>query len=344
MHYLLTGHTGFKGAWLVLLLRALGHRVTGVALPPEPESLFELAGLESTMAGNHILDIRDFESLKTLIREVNPDVAIHFAAQPIVKLSYQNPRETFETNVNGTMNFLSSTQDLPNLAGRLVITSDKVYRNDGRASAYVEGDALGGKDPYSASKAMADVLTSSWISSFPGPPTSIARAGNVIGGGDSSPYRLLPDFFRASENNERLVLRYPAAVRPWQHVLDCLAGYLKIMDDWLETGVGDEWNVGPEDKNLVEVQEVVSLAAELWGDPVDVSVEEGVRDHEEHLLTLSSDKLIRRTGWRNVLDVSAAIGWTVAWHKAIRAGKSPLEVSIQQVEEFLELSRNNGDV
>ena len=209
LHYLVTGHTGFKGAWLVALLRSRGHQVSGLALDPVPDALYTRAGLDAQVEHDLRVDIRDAAATAAGVARVSPDVVLHLAAQPLVRESYQDPRTTFETNVTGTLNVLEAVQNTPSVKAHVVITTDKVYRNVNQESGYVESDPLGGDDPYSSSKAMADLLTQSWVTSFPGAPTAIARAGNVIGGGDVSRDRLLPDLLTAFRDGRAAVLRVP---------------------------------------------------------------------------------------------------------------------------------------
>jgi len=215
MHYLITGHTGFKGAWLTIWLESLGHEVSGISLDPLSGSLFETANLSDLLANDFRLDIRDAPAVRATISKTSPDVVFHMAAQPLVRESYKDPRGTFETNVMGTLNVLEAVSATPSVKAHVVITTDKVYRNVNQVAGYKETDPLGGDDPYSASKAMADILTHSWVTSFGGPPTAIARAGNVIGGGDVSPDRLLPDLLTSYSAGIAPTLRYPEAVRPW---------------------------------------------------------------------------------------------------------------------------------
>jgi CDP-glucose 4,6-dehydratase len=222
MHYLLTGHTGFKGTWLSLLLSSAGHEVSGISLNPVEGSLFSRVRPRDLLNADVRLDIRDAAAVHEQIARIAPDVVIHLAAQPLVRESYRDPRGTFDTNVWGTINVLEATRRTESVQATLIVTTDKVYRNDGRSTGYVESDPLGGHDPYSASKAMADLATQSWRASYPGTPIAIARAGNVIGGGDVSPDRLMPDLIAAFATGTPARIRNPRAIRPWQHVLDCL--------------------------------------------------------------------------------------------------------------------------
>ena len=337
LHVLLTGHTGFKGAWFVMLLKTLGHDVSGIALNPQPESLYSRSAVSELVKHDMHVDIRDADSFARAIDGVNPDFAVHFAAQALVKPSYADPLFTFETNTNGTLNFLASTQGINGLQGRLVITSDKVYRNDHRRGSYSESDPLGGRDPYSASKAMADILAQSWFASFEGIPSAIARAGNVIGGGDSAEYRIVPDIIEAIASSQPLTLRYPNAVRPWQHVLDCLAGYRAIIESLSGFQPRVAWNVGPGEANSVPVRELVNHFSDSWGSPCEVDSTSEVLVHEEALLTLDSSALRDATGWENRLGFEETVEWTVDWEKSVRSGESPRSASMRQIETFLSL-------
>lgn len=339
MHYFVTGHTGFKGAWLVQMLRTQGHVVSGQSLDPVAGSLFETANLAAVLEHDFRIDIRDAETTLEAITTARPDVVMHLAAQPLVRASYENPQETYSTNVMGTMNVLDAVAHCPSVRAHLVITTDKVYRNVQQAAGYREDDALGGDDPYSASKAMADILTQSWITSFPGCPTAIARAGNVIGGGDVSRDRLLPDLLAAFAAGNEAVLRYPDAVRPWQHVLDCLNGYLLLVDTLLanpDTGAG-AWNFGPPDSNAVSVAQIADLATSLWGEGASWSTTGEQQPHEAALLTLNSEKARSELNWHDRLDVSAAVGWAVDWEQGRTGGAPAADLCAGQLLAFAAL-------
>lgn len=310
MRYLITGHTGFKGSWLSLWLAEQGHEVVGVALDPLPGGLYETANVASVMERDLRLDIRDAPALAETISHTKPDVVMHLAAQPLVRESYRDPETTFTTNVNGTMNVLAGMQGVDSIKAALIVTTDKVYRNVNQIWGYRETDPLGGDDPYSASKAMADLLTQSWVKSFPGPPTAIARAGNVIGGGDVSPDRLLPDLIRAYTNGETPVLRYPNAVRPWQHVLDCLNGYLTLVDALLDGRGQGAWNFGPDTDSFVTVGQVANCVAELLGRQPGFELAQR-QPAEAGLLALDSRKAELELGWKNRLGYREALEWTV---------------------------------
>ncbi|MFV8315935.1 CDP-glucose 4,6-dehydratase [Mycobacterium sp. 23] len=334
MHYLITGHTGFKGPWLILLLLSRGHQVSGMALDPPKGSLFEQARLRDQLVADARVDIRDPEATVAAVHDSMPDVVIHMAAQSLVRESYRDPRYTYETNVMGTLNVLEAVAATPSVRAHLVITTDKVYRNIDQEAGYIESDPLGGNDPYSSSKAMADLLTQSWIHSYPGCPTAVARAGNVIGGGDISRDRLLPDLVAAYSTGRAPLLRFPRAVRPWQHVLDCLNGYLTITDALL-TGSGlGQWNIGPGRDSFVEVGEVATLAAELWGGGSRWGRQLGDHPHEANLLALDAGKAQRELGWRNRLGFRAAVAWTIDWERRVHGGADPLKISQEQIAAF----------
>jgi len=256
-HYLITGHTGFKGAWLLFLLKPPGHDVSGLALDPLPGSIFDRTNLENDLVHDFRLDIRNKDETVDAIRHAQPDYVIHMAAQALVREGYRNPRYTYETNVLGTMNVLEAVDQSDSVRAQLIVTTDKVYLDQGLNRPYVETDPLGGKDPYSASKAMADILAQEYLSRDGSKPGAIARAGNVIGAGDVSNDRLIPDIVRAIEADEPLVLRYPEAIRPWQHVLDCLGGYLSLLTGVDKSGLTGEFNFGPQPGSFASVQDVV---------------------------------------------------------------------------------------
>ena len=339
MHVLVTGHTGFKGAWLTMMLRARGWEVSGLALDPEPGSLFEVADVGSLMTQDHRVDIRDAAGLQSAVRSVAPDAVFHMAAQPLVRESYRDPRTTMETNVMGTFNVLEAVDLVGSAQASVIITTDKVYRNVNQVAGYVEDDPLGGHDPYSASKAMADLLTQSWVRSFGGPTTVIARAGNVIGGGDVSTDRLLPDLIRAFASGSPASIRYPNGVRPWQHVLDCLNGYLLLMDAALSGSISrGEWNFGPGVESFRTVAEVADAAATDWGAGASwVDISDADHPHEAELLALDAAAARSLLGWDDRLAFSDSVTWTVSWHKKVLAGVAPRSACEEQLERFATL-------
>lgn len=337
MHVLITGHTGFKGSWLSLLLTELGHTVSGVALDPEPVSLFGQAHVDGRLAHDIRADIRDPSTMREALATARPDALIHMAAQPLVRESYAQPRMTMETNVMGTLNVLEAAGGVDTLRATLILTTDKVYRNVGRHAGYVEDEPLGGDDPYSASKAMADLLTHSWVTSFPGPPTAVVRAGNVIGGGDYSKDRLIPDVIAALGRGDRVRLRYPHAIRPWQHVLDCLNGYLTITQYLL---AGDErdagaWNIGPGADSFVTVAEVSTLVGRLWETEDAWEPAGGEHPDEAAVLALDAGRARDELGWQNTLDFTAAVEWTADWYLQVARGEQPLTTTLAQIRQFI---------
>ncbi len=334
MHYLVTGHTGFKGSWLALMLTQAGHTVSGLSLNPAPGGLFERAALSTVFEHDLRVDIRNAEATAQAISAIAPDAVLHLAAQPLVRESYKEPRATFETNVNGTLNVVEAVHHTPSVKALVVVTTDKVYRNVNQEAGYVESDALGGFDPYSASKAMADLLVQSWVASFPGVPTAIARAGNVIGGGDVCDGRLLPDLIDAFAENRAPQLRYPQSVRPWQHVLDCLNGYLALTDALLAGEGKGEWNFGPGRESFVNVADVADLVASLFDTATTWEQDGGDHPHEAGLLALNATKAETLLGWHNRLSFTESIGWTVEWEKRIRHGEDPLAVTMAQITAF----------
>mgnify|MGYP000397233978 CR=1 FL=1 len=343
--YLITGHTGFKGSWLALLLTRLGHEVSGIALDPEPRSLFSTAGLHALHTHDIRLDIRDSAALEAAVARVQPDVVIHLAAQPLVRRSFTAPRETVETNAVGTMNLLSAIRGHSGVKAVLIATTDKVYRPAAVGVASQESDPLGGEDIYSASKAMADILTSAWVQSFNSPPTAIARAGNVIGGGDYGEERLIPDLVSAFAEQRSPKLRYPDAVRPWQHVLDCLGGYLTIVGDLerrCSTGAVEAWNVGPDAATYASVADLTTRAALAWGTDSAWTSDSSDQPTENQWLTLNTDKIRSDLEWRDSLDLNTSVEWTINWYRDVLAGADPGEVSREQIEMFLSLGNLEG--
>ncbi len=339
MHVLVTGHTGFKGAWLTLVLQRAGHEVSGLALDPESGALFEVAGLGERLHRDVRCDIRDGQAVVDAMAALSPDVVIHMAAQPLVRASYIDPRWTMETNVMGTLSVLEAISATPSVRAAVMVTTDKVYRNVGQAAGYVEDDALGGHDPYSASKAMADILVSSWVDSFPGCPIATARAGNVIGGGDVSTDRLMPDLLRAFAEGRPARLRFPEAVRPWQHVLDCLNGYVLLVDALVDGRGGGAWNFGPDPDSFRTVRDTADLAAAIWGEGAGWESDDEVHPHEAELLTLDATRARRQLGWSDVLGFEQAVAWTVDWHRRVQSGQSALDVTLDQIEEYESLAR-----
>lgn len=341
----LTGHTGFKGAWASLLLSALGARVTGFSLAPEPpETLFELANCGDAI-DSRIGDIRAAAALGEALRDAAPDIVIHMAAQALVRRSYADPVETWQTNVDGTLTLLEGLRALKTPPIVLIVTSDKVYRNDETGRAFTEADPLGGHDPYSASKAACEILASSWRECFAndlGIRLATARAGNVIGGGDFSADRIVPDIWRAARDNQPLRLRNPSATRPWQHVLDCLNGYLLYIEALAaSSSVPAALNFGPCDANgrtVREIAEDILGAIHPGSDWVQDSAD-GPREMSK--LTLDTTQARAVLGWKDHLAGQALSRWTADWYSARAAGADMAAVTRQQVDLFLQTAEQS---
>ena len=340
---LLTGHTGFKGAWLALWLRRLGAEVTGFALQPDVPSLAEAAGIEHLITSVRG-DIRDLAGLERAMQAANPQVVLHLAAQSLVRLSYQQPVETFATNVMGTAHVLEAARQAPQVQALVSVTSDKCYENREWIWPYRETDRLGGHDPYSASKACAELVTAAWRRSFlsadrPGkPPLAVAtaRAGNVIGGGDWALDRLVPDCVRAFAAGQVAQIRSPHATRPWQHVLEPLCGYLLLAEQLWTSGqdFAEAWNFGPVLDDVQPVGRVVQLLADAWGDGAAWQVTDGPHPHEAGFLGVDPSLARRRLGWRPRLALQPALEWTARWYKQFVAGVDAARLVEADIERY----------
>lgn len=341
---LLTGHTGFKGGWLALWLHRLGCEVTGVALPPPADrpSLFEAADV-ADLLDHRVADVADEAALAAALRGVDAELVIHMAAQPLVRLSYREPVATFRTNVVGTAAVLDAARRMPSLRGAVVVTSDKCYENREQLWGYREDDRMGGADPYSASKGCAELVIESYRRSFfsgnGAPMLASARAGNVFGGGDWSEDRLVPDIVRAVGAGRPVAIRNPASVRPWQHVLEPLAGYLQLAAAMLE-GDGEAaggWNFGPDEAGVVDVRTLADGFGRAWGPagPRFVFGDAVDAPHEAGLLRLDSIKAKVLLGWRPRLSLDAAIAMTVDWYRAHAAGRTDMrELTERQIATY----------
>jgi CDP-glucose 4,6-dehydratase len=332
----LTGHTGFKGAWMNLWLHSLGAKVTGYALAPHTDpSMFALM---SGRSASHIADIRDADRIREALIGADAQVVIHMAAQALVRESYRDPLATYATNVLGTGSVLQACRALKQLQCVLVVTSDKVYENHGEGRPFVEADRLGGHDPYSNSKACAELLTSSFRDSFfsDGTPIATARAGNVIGGGDWSQDRLIPDCVRALNAGEPVSLRYPDAIRPWQHVLEPLSGYLAFAQALVQARAATPRavNFGPDPSSFCTVREVVeSFSGRFSGRP-GWRRDAGTHPAEASALALSSALAEKSLGWRPRLTVGDSLAWTADWYRAHAAGENMTQYSEAQIARY----------
>lgn len=341
---LVTGHTGFKGSWLVLWLRRLGADVTGFALaPPTTPSLFELAGVAQDVTDLRG-DVRDAAALLSAVREAQPQIVLHLAAQPLVSEGYSDPAGTYASNVMGTLHLLEAVRQVPGVQACVVVTTDKVYANQEWAWGYREHEPLGGHDPYSSSKACCELLTQSWAASFfpasrhaeHGVALATARAGNVLGGGDFAANRLLPDIFRAWDAGQPLHVRYPQAVRPWQHVLEPLSGYLRLAQRLVEQGpaFAGAFNFGPRDVDMSPVSDVIDTLERAWPQPVQVVRATGERVHEAGQLRLDSSLARSRLGWAPRWPLQHCLAQTLAWHRAWRRGDDLRALTLAQLDEY----------
>ena len=336
----ITGHTGFKGSWLCLWLKQLGAEVTGYALEPATEpALFSIANVARGM-NSVIGDVCERNNLIQAMIDAKPEVVIHMAAQALVRYSYQYPVETYEVNVMGTVNLLEAVRQCDSVKSVLIVTSDKCYENQERQAGYREDEPMGGYDPYSNSKGCAELVVSAYRQSFfeNGKHVGIAtaRAGNVIGGGDWSVDRLIPDMVRAFTAGETVVIRNPGAVRPWQHVFEALYGYLLLLEQMNgnPTAFSGAWNFGPEDTDARDVAWIVGQFVNTWGG-ADWRIEADAENlHEAHLLKLDCSKARHELAWQPVLKLEQAIEWISDWYRCQRDGDDMAALSLKQLSVY----------
>lgn len=341
---LLTGHTGFKGSWLAIWLEMLGAEVTGYALEPlTPNDNFVLSGIGSRI-NHHTGDLRDFERLRNLFDQTKPDIVFHLAAQPLVRLSYDSPKETYDINVGGTVNVLECCRLTESVQVVVNVTTDKCYENREWVWGYRENDRLGGYDPYSSSKACSELVTEAYRKSFFNPEDfarhgkslASARAGNVFGGGDWQVDRILPDCVRHLERGEPIIVRNPHAIRPWQHVLEPLSGYLLLAEKMYDkpTTYASAWNFGPEDSSFLNVGSLVDTVVNSWGSGSweDRSVPGAV--HEAHLLKLDITKAKALLGWAPVWKIDRAVEETIRWYREYR-NNQVYELCLRQIDDYM---------
>ena len=340
----ITGHTGFKGSWLAFWLRTMGAEVCGYALEPNTDpSLFHALGLQNEMRSIEG-DVRNLACLTAAIHEFKPEIVLHLAAQPLVRYSYAHPVETYEVNVMGTVNLLEAVRRTPSVRSVVIVTSDKCYENREWVWPYREDEAMGGHDPYSSSKGCAELVTAAYRRSYfsQGAPWVVsARAGNVIGGGDWAEDRLVPDIVRAFTKSEPVVIRNPNAVRPWQHVLEPLSGYLALAEQLYYNGNGycEGWNFGPSDADAQPVSRLVARMVELWGAGAEWREEPQPGVHEAHLLRLDSSKARARLKWHPRWTLDTALEKTMAWYRAFYLEPQPTAADLRaltaaQIEEY----------
>lgn len=341
---LITGHTGFKGGWLSLWLSNLQAVVAGYALGPSTSpNLFEVARIKDTLC-----DIRgDINDLKTLAAEMRrfaPEVVFHLAAQPLVRYSYDNPLETMQTNIMGTAKVLEAVRETPSVRAVVIVTTDKCYENQDWAWGYRETDPLGGYDPYSSSKAAAEIITASYRNSFfhrdrfadHQVAIATARAGNVLGGGDWASDRLIPDLLRSMAEGEPLMLRNPHSIRPWQHVLEPLHGYLLLARKLIEHGpdFGESWNFGPSESETLSVLEIVTRLKRELKSSVRLDMDASPQPHEANVLRLDTSKARTQMGWRPALSIDQTIAWISEWTFCHQRGQDMRAITVNQIERY----------
>jgi CDP-glucose 4,6-dehydratase len=342
---LVTGHTGFKGSWLSLALQDMGARVHGYATrPPTDPSLFEVGRVGAEMASEEG-DVRDLDHLRRALDEFRPEVVFHLAAQSLVLRSYREPVLTYETNVMGTLNLLEAVRHVGGVRCVIVVTSDKCYRGDETARGYRESDPMGGHDPYSSSKGCAELLTAAYRSSYFNPAeferhrtaVATARAGNVVGGGDWAENRLVPDIATAFMSRRRPEIRNPDAVRPWQHVLESISGYLLLAEQLWRSGpeFAEAWNFGPPDEEARPVSWLAERLARLWAeDAAWDAVPSASAPQEAHSLKLDSSKAQAKLAWKCRLNLEDALAWTVEWYKSYAQGAEMRPLTLAQIDRY----------
>ena len=335
----LTGHTGFKGGWLTLWLQAMGAEVYGYALnPPTEPNLFSVASVEKGMASSEIADIRDADKLCQALQDARPEIVFHLAAQPLVRHSYTHPAETYAVNVMGTVHLLEAVRATPGVKVVVNVTTDKCYENREWVWGYREDEPMGGFDPYSSSKGCAELVTAAYRRSFlesAGVALASARAGNVIGGGDWSADRLIPDFLRAMDAGEILKIRSPKSTRPWQHVLEPLSGYLMLAERLYTDGASfaEAWNFGSSDEDARSVQWIIERLAEMRND-VNWQSDETPYLHEAHYLKLDSSKAHKQFNWQPRWRLQTALQKTLEWHEAWRKAENMRAITMAQIAEY----------
>jgi CDP-glucose 4,6-dehydratase len=336
---ILTGHTGFKGSWLSLWLHSMGADIRGIALtPPTTPSLFEVARVADGM-DHQIADIRDYEKIRVLMEDFKPEILIHMAAQPLVRLSYQQPIETYATNVMGTVHVLEAARHSGSVRAIVNITTDKCYENREWIWGYREDEPMGGHDPYSNSKGCAELVSSAYRKSFlkaEGIAMATVRAGNVIGGGDWAQDRLVPDILRALEKQEPVLIRHPQAIRPWQHVLEPLSGYLLLAERLYADGQTDaeSWNFGPLEEYARPVQWIVERLCEMWGHGATWALQPGDHPHEARYLKLDISKARQRLHWAPRWTLQTALSRIADWHQACLGGSDMRAFCLEQISQY----------
>ena len=332
----ITGHTGFKGSWLCIVLNHLGSKIIGYSLRPEKNSLFNKSKIIKNLTSNHFSDINNIIKLKKALRQAKPEIIFHLAAQPLVLKSYKKPLETFSTNMIGTANLLELIREIKSIKSVVIITTDKVYKINKRNIEYKEFNQLGGFDPYSTSKVGTEIIVNSYIKSFFNKTNlkykiSTARAGNVIGGGDFSKNRLVPDIIKAINNNKKLIIRNPNQIRPWQHVLDPLIGYMRLAEKQYKGKIKDTnncWNFGPDKKNFKKVIDIVNFIKKINKFNYNIKVSKYYKETE--VLKLNSTKAKKVLGWSSKLSIRDTLNKTIEWNNLVKKGNSVRKICEDQ--------------
>jgi CDP-glucose 4,6-dehydratase len=333
---LITGNTGFKGSWLSLFLSYLGAKVYGLALSPESQNIYDSANVINGEENSKIIDLRDLKELNNFVEKVNPEIVFHMAAQPLVKESYFNPIETYEINIIGTVNLLESLKNCESFKTALIVTSDKCYQNDEKGIPFSETDPLGGKDPYSSSKACQEIVSQSYYDSFyknKDINISTARAGNVYGGGDFSKNRIIPDIIRSIYEGHQLEIRNPESIRPWQHVLDVIFGYLTLTEK-LHNGIvsNGPWNFGPQKEKNVKVKELIDAVGEIKN--FDYQLVQS-NEQESINLCLDTSKASDQLSYNQMIDIKKGLSLSIEWYESFYKTKNTETVSLNQISDYL---------
>jgi CDP-glucose 4,6-dehydratase len=336
----ITGHTGFKGTWLSIWLNSMGAILAGYALAPNTKPNFFEAASVADEIESIIGDVRDLGKLSQAMGSFAPDIVIHMAAQPLVRLSYKNPVDTYSTNVMGTVHLLEAVRSTPSVKAVVNVTTDKCYENKEWIWGYREDEPMGGRDPYSNSKGCSELVTAAYRSSFfnclGSAKIGSGRAGNVIGGGDWAEDRLIPDFFKSFKNNEPVIIRNPSATRPWQHVLEPLSGYLVLAEQLYLHGdrYAEAWNFGPEENDVKSVRSIIEYLVERWGDGASWIHDESEQPHEAQLLKLDISKAKKLLGWQPKWDLFEALDSIIEWQKVWLSGRDIKAVTLKQIRQF----------
>ncbi len=337
----ITGHTGFKGTWLTIILNLLGSKIHGYSLRPIKKSLFNQTKIKKSLSSNTLSDIRNISLLKKKLKKIKPNIVFHLAAQPLVIDSYKDPKKTFETNIIGTVNLLEAIRKVKSIKSVVIITTDKVYKINKKNISYKELDQLGGNDPYSASKAATEFIVNSYIKSFFDKKSNIiistARSGNVIGGGDYSKNRLLPDIINSINKKKKLIIRNPQSIRPWQHVIEPLIGYLLLAEKQYKKKINNfenNWNFGPRNENFKSVKEIIKIMKK--GNNFNFRIKKDIKFNETKVLKLNSSKAEKKLKWRSKLNLAKSLELVTKWNQMVNKNMQAKEVCEKQILMYIE--------